>query len=236
MNDKTVGGAVARRVEEALDRVRALEGQPVDASALAELRLLVGHRSAHVAGRAARIAGEQGLTDLREALRTALPRFATQPVKRDPGCVAKHAILEALDLLDEADPDVFEPWVAYRQPEPSWGPPVDSATGVRIRAGRALARLRHHRALDLFADQLADPEPVVRQAAAEAIAWLGVPAGAALLRLKIRVGDSEPEVVEACLAGLFVLTPDAGLALGLELLGSRDRSTRLLAGLSRFLL
>ena len=45
---------------------------------------------------------------------------------------------------------------------------------------------------------LADPEPVVRTAAAKVLAAAELPAGAAPLRLKVLLGDTEPNVTQEC--------------------------------------
>lgn len=91
------------------------------------------------------------------------------------------------------------------------GPPVDTATGLRSRAAMGLARQGHTDFLLHVGALLADPEVVVRQAAAEAIAHRGDPAGAALLLLRLKVTDPDLDVMQACLSGLLSLAPAWGL-------------------------
>lgn len=222
------------RLERQLERVRAVADGPIDDEAITELRALLELRANHVVARAAGVVRDHGLTGLRGELQAPLGWFSEDPVKRDPGCVAKLALLEALDLLDEPDPDVFTPWVAYRQMEPAWPRAVDTAMALRTRAARGLARLGHTSTLNVLADQLADPEPVVREAAAESVAYFGAVEGAALLRLKLRMslGSEEPEVLEACLLALLALDPEGGCALGGELLLAEAQPVRTLTGLA----
>jgi len=71
----------------------------------------------------------------------AFERFKNEdPVKRDPGCRAKQAALEALDALDANVPETFLFAARYAQREPQRREPADTAVGLRSRATLALAR------------------------------------------------------------------------------------------------
>lgn len=54
------------------------------------------------------------------------------------------------------------------QMEPAWGPPVDTAVGVRARGAVGLARIGHRDVPLVMGELLADKQSPVRQAAADA--------------------------------------------------------------------
>jgi HEAT repeat protein len=87
-------------------------------------------------------------------------------------------------------------------------------------------------ALTCFVDLLADPCRPARIGAAQAIAALGHWEGVPLLRLKLQVGDPEPEVIGECCAALLELEPGGGIELVLRLLASRDTDVRVQAALA----
>jgi HEAT repeat protein len=62
--------------------------------------------------------------------------------------------------------------------------------------------------LPLLVDALADPAKEVRVAAALALGAVGTDAAGLVLRLKVRVGDEDPDVLSECLSGLLAV--DAG--------------------------
>src|SRR4029077_17848005 len=76
-----------------------------------------------------------------DALQQCFSRFEQNPAKSDPACRAKLAVLDALDHLEHPDPAPFLQGARLVQKEASWGPPVDTAGGVRARAIVALARI-----------------------------------------------------------------------------------------------
>lgn len=63
----------------------------------------------------------------------------------------------------------------------------------------------HTSALEEVAPLLADPEPTVRLAVAEALGVLGGSGAAAVLRLKLESGDSDATVTGACMSSLLRL-------------------------------
>jgi HEAT repeat protein len=218
-----------RQEIDALAAIRATASTPE-----ARLKLTAALRkgSSLVAAKAAAIIREQNLEGFDADLAAAFARFLEDPVETDPSCRAKVAVLEALDFLESMDPEPFLRGLRYVQKEKAWGPPVDTATGVRARSAFALARLRHPEHALLMAELLMDPEPPVREAAADALAHRGDPAGAPLLLFKLRTGDPEPPVLLACLSALLALAPPTGLALATGWLNGADPGMRELAALA----
>ncbi|HSB61007.1 MAG TPA: hypothetical protein VLI67_04770, partial [Vicinamibacteria bacterium] len=80
--------------------LRRLREDPGSAASLGELRRVLARESSLAAARAAAIAGDFALTALVPDLASAIARFFEEPVKTDPGCKAKTAIVEALRRLD----------------------------------------------------------------------------------------------------------------------------------------
>jgi HEAT repeat protein len=71
---------------------------------------------------------------------------------------------------------------------------ADVAAPLRSHAAKALVETGFFSALEEIAPLLADPEASVRAAVAEALGVLGGAGAAAVLRLKLSVGDPESDV------------------------------------------
>ena len=220
------------RLEREMEALRPALAQPSAPAARELLQGALRRSCSFVVARAAEVIREHSLAGLEADLQRAFERFLDSPVKSDPGCKAKQAILEALDFLESADEKPFLAALRHFQKEPAWGAPVDTACGLRARGALGLARLGHGELLLLMADLLADPEAPVRQAAAEAIAHRGDPAGAALLQLKLHAGDAEGLVTLACASGLLALAPEWGVAKLDALLQGEAEDLREIAALA----
>jgi len=92
-----------------------------------------------------------------------------------------------------------------------WGGREDTAAELRGVCGLAHAHAGRSDALDVLAELLADPQRMARSAAAQALGDSGRPDATALLRFKIRTGDSEPAVIGACFGSLLALAPKTAL-------------------------
>jgi hypothetical protein len=148
-----------------------------------------------------------------EPLLARLPdAFATlrqDPVKRDPGCLGKSAIVRALYRTDALSDEVFLAGIDLRQYEPVFGGRVDTAAQLRGVCGMALAAMRHPQAMRRLAILLADPELAARIAAARAVAASGDrTTGEPLLRLRLAVGERDPEALAEDFAALLELAGD----------------------------
>lgn len=177
----------------------------------ADLRPYLADKAGIVAAAAAKIAGESGLGDVQKELEDAFARFLVDPVKTDPGCRAKLAIAEALRKLEARAFDVFLRGITFRQPEPTFGPPIDTAGPLRVCCGAALLECRHSLALLHASALLADTEATARTGIASVLGAIGGDACESLLRLRVLVGDPEPQVVGACLQGLLAASLDREL-------------------------
>ena len=110
-------------------------------------------------------------------------------------------------------PDVFQKAARHVQLEPVWGGTEDTAAPLRAAALLALARIDVDDLLPLLVDALVDPQKDVRIAAAQALGYHGTEAAGLLLRLKVRLGDREPDVLSECLCGLLACAPKENLPL-----------------------
>jgi HEAT repeat protein len=213
------------------DRLRMLDalrrtGDP--AAAAPELKKALKDRSNFMAKKAAQVAAELGLAGLMPELLAAYGRFFDDPVKKDPQCWAKTAIAAALKDLGYDEPEPFYRGLAHVQWEPVWGGQEDSAGALRATCLVALPACRADtmELLVRMTDALADRDKGVRAEAAAAIAHLGHEAGAAILRLKARLGDEEPEVLGRCFSGLLALEAFDPVGFVQGFLGSTDELER----------
>jgi HEAT repeat protein len=217
--------------EEIADLARCA-ASPTAAESREQLRQALVRGEALVVARAGDIVREHLVDGLARELRDAFQRFLRDPVKTDPVCHAKLAVLEALDALEDLDDAPFLAAARHVQLEPAWGPPVDTAVGVRARGILALARLGYTDLPLLAGELLADAAVPVRQAAADALANLGLRGAAGPLVLKLRTGDEEPLVTLSCLTALLAIAPEWGLAAARPMLLGAEAGAREIGALA----
>ena len=210
-------------VAAALHALAVAASRPHDAATLALVRDSLAHRSNHVVGRAARAARETELTALAPDLVTAFLRFLEDPVRRDPGCVAKAEIVQTLLAFGHPAPDVYLRGAAHIQREPAFGPPVDTAAQLRAISAMALVVTEHPAALTTCVGLLVDPEPAARAGGIRSLTASGRLDVALLLRLFVLRGDDDPGVLAEAFAGLLALSPDDSMAFVVERLATADR-------------
>ncbi len=209
-------------LDDKLAAIRELRGRTLTAEQTAELRKHIADRSNLVVAAAAAIAGDNALVDAAKDLEVAFDRFLTNPLKQDKLCRAKIAIVQALDKMECQHSDVFRSGGAYVQLEPAWGGTEDSAPPLRTAAVLALARVEGPGSLPLLVDSMADPAKDVRFAAASALGAVGTESAGLVLRLKVRVGDSDPDVLSECLGSLLTIDAEENLELVAEFLEPND--------------
>jgi HEAT repeat protein len=209
-------------LEEKLAAIRRLQKQPASSEQTVELRRSLGDRSNLVVAAAAAVVAAQGLNELSVALEAAFDRFLVNPLKDDKLCRAKVSVIQALDKLEHERPEVFRTAARHVQFEPVWGGEEDSAAPLRAAALFALARIGGTEDLPLLVDSLTDPEKDVRTASAQALASFANETAALLLRLKVRMGDRDPEVLCECLSGLLAINPKENFPFVSAYLDSSD--------------
>jgi hypothetical protein len=211
--------------EKQLEELGALRAEPGSAATLAAVRKALRDRNNYLVSKAAALAADLSLSDLISDLLAAFDRFLLDPLKTDPQCWAKTAIAKALKDLGHRDAKVYLRGILHIQLEPGWGGSADSAGTLRGTCALALVdcQLDDLEILGYLVYGLADLQKPVRVDAATAIAQLGRMEGSLLLRLKLLLGDGEPEVMGACFSSLQSLTPqDAVPFIGKFLKGLDD--------------
>jgi hypothetical protein len=204
---------LSKDVEQQIAALNVLRDDPDRPEARALLiKALAATRSPLVAA-AANILAEAELAGFDQQLTAALEFWFEQPAKSDPGCSAKTSLVRALYKSGARAHALFLRGIKLLQAEGVWGGAQDTAVELRGLCALALVRSGYFDALYEIAELLADPEPMARVAAAQAIAYserqdVGVP----LLRFKARLGDPDARVMAACFSGLLSLAPDSSLA------------------------
>jgi HEAT repeat protein len=198
----------------------------------AAVKAALGDRHYRVVAKAAKLAADESLNELMPELMAAYRRFLDNPVKSDPNCVAKEAIVRALVQLECDDAEFFRRGIVYRQHEPVWGGTTDTAVEVRVGCAMGLVATGHPRAPVELAELLADPEARVRAGAARAIACGEAREAELLLRAKVLLGDADPGVIGECFAGLLAVAPDESPAFVARYLTDGAEVVRELAALA----
>jgi HEAT repeat protein len=214
--------------EKKIEGLEALRRSSDPAQIVAALRKALLDRNNYLVSKAAAIAGDLRLEELTPDLIAAFERFFEDPIKSDPQCWAKNAVAKALKDLGCREASVFLRGIDYVQLEPVWGGSSDSAITLRGACTLALidCRLDDLEILTHLADRLADKEKSVRVDAALAIAQFGREEGVPLLRLKLLLGDREPEVIGQCCSSLLSLAPRQALLLLQRLLNHAEEEVR----------
>lgn len=215
-------GAKRSKEDETLDALRALRGAGLDADGRALVRKALGAKRARIVAAAAELTAEHDLRELVPLFAPIFTDFTADAVKRDPGCLAKRAIVEALVQLERDPDELLLRAVRYRQLEPAFGPPVDTAVTMRAQAARGLANMGHPEAPSELARLLADKEWAARAGAAHAIGGLARTTCVPLLRYKALAGDAEPAVIGECFRALLAADPGPSLDFVAEHLGADE--------------
>jgi len=189
------------------------------------LRRALADKNNFYVSKAALLVGELGEQELIPELVAAFDRFLLDAVKTDPQCYAKNAVAQVLKDFEYEDPPLFLRGMRHRQMEPVYGGHQDTAATLRATCAHALVLCRSIgdlKILEALTDLLSDREHTARLEAARAMAALGRPEGALLLRLKIACGDARSEVVGHCMSALLALDAESGVPIVAKYLGDAD--------------
>lgn len=209
------------KFDERLAALRAAVDDPSPKEARARIERALAGKNGLLVAVASRAV--EAVPALAPKLPAAFARLMEDAVKRDPQCQGKVALAKRLRDADGDAEEVFLRGVRHVQREPVWGGSVDTAAELRGVCLMALVEQHHPRAMNEAAELLADPEVMARSAAARA---LGVAPDASaaepLLRLRVAVGDEEPEVIGECLRSLLQLAPRSALPFVVRRLDDAD--------------
>jgi hypothetical protein len=98
--------------------LNALRDAPNGEAVLPALQGGLADRSPHVVAKAAELVAELEVGGLVGDLLRAYQRTFVNPLKKDPGCIAKTAIATTLIRLDHEDVDAYRRGIKYEQFEP----------------------------------------------------------------------------------------------------------------------
>lgn len=196
---------------------------------VAHLRGALTHRNNFLVSKAARLVAGCELTQLLPDILTAYNRFFHDAAKTDPQCWAKEALAKALVKLGHRSKDEYLRGMRHHQMEPSFGPPVNTAGGLRATSAHALVDCPGISDADLLAallEPFTDNDKTVRMEAARAIAAVGGVSAALLLRLRALLGgalvEAEPEVMGSVFSSLLSLEGSQAIPLVSKSLESGD--------------
>ena len=219
--------AKSRKLEELTTELNQIRSDPTSADGQAVLSRIIGSKQGVVVAQAAQLVSEFEMHALIPDLAIAFERFMIKPANSDPGCRAKQAIADALYRLEYREESLFLRGIRHVQREPVWGGQVDTAPQLRGTCALGLVRMNYPNVMIELTDLLADPEQEARIGAARAISYSENPLGVALLRFRIKVGDT-PAVLGECIAALLDLSAHDGLSLAATCLesGRKDSDPR----------
>ncbi len=221
---------MAKRLEQKLAQISALRKGEPNAAAIKILASILAKDEGAAVARVADLVVEWALFEQQPLLVKAFERLLEGGSDIDPQCWGKIALVKALQALGWHDPEVFRLGCRCVQMEPVWGGQEDSAPALRAQSALALSGcpgIPYDQAINELVRLLADPSWNVRVGAALAVANLGYPQGAPLLRLRALLGDSEPRVIGACLEGLLHLSQIEAVPFIQEFLNHPDAAIRL---------
>jgi HEAT repeat protein len=214
--------AKARSLESRLAHLNQLRQDLSHPSLTQELRTALADRANFVVAKAAEMISQANGAGLANDLVAAFDRMLVNPLETDKLCVGKTAVVEALNRIEFDSDDFFRRSIRYVQMEPVWKGKEDSAGAVRVACAAGLVRLNPITSLPYLADLLADEEKVVRMGAAQVLAGCMASAAVPLLRLKVRLGDGDPEVISECFSSLLTLDKESAIPFVAEFLSVGD--------------
>jgi HEAT repeat protein len=190
-----------------LARLHAMRNQPATSEATLELRRYLADASSFIVAEAARVIKDRALAELAGDLVAAFDRLIIDPEESDKQCRAKIEIVDALNRLEYAEPDVFLRGLTHRQDRRFGQPPGQDAAGaLRASCAFGLARINHPGVVVLLTELLLDSDDTARAGAARALGGTGSLAAVPLLRYKVRTGDRLVDVTGECFASLLTLS------------------------------
>jgi len=218
----------SRRLEDQLEQLRQLRSSAPDAAAISVIRKSLQDRSNLVVAEATKAANELRILEVIPDLLSAYARLFENPVKADPKCWGKTAIIRALTAMDYSDSPPFLRGSTHIQMEPVWGGQEDAAGPLRSTCILALPQCTDLRRSDVFrclVDALTDPLDPVRLETIRTIEQMNGDEAILLLRLKARIGDRRAAVTGRVFDAILNLESEKGLPFVQPFLKSADVET-----------
>lgn len=217
------------KLEDRLEQIRRIRETDPAGDVDASLRKALADRSNLIVSEAAKAAGRFRRVSLIEELLSAYDRFYENPVKTDPKCWAKTAIVKALIAMDYSESPPFLRATRHIQLEPVWGGSEDAALHLRANATLALVGctdLSRPEILRHLVDALADGSDTVRVEAVRALQQMNGEESCLALRVKAYAGDRRPIVLGQVFDSILQLEGDRGVSFVSSFMKSSDDETR----------
>jgi HEAT repeat protein len=219
-------------LEDTLSLLNEVQDNPASEEAIAALRHILNCKHSVAVARVAKLVHKSEIRQLIPELVASFDRFMENAATKDPNCLAKKAIAEALYRLEYAEETLFLKGIRHVQMESVWGGKVDTAPGLRGVCALGLVRMNYSDAMVALADLLADPESEARIVAARAVGYADNSQGVPLLRLKVQIGDKDPQVMSECFMSLLKLAPASSVELVADFLDNSDEQICEMAALA----
>ena len=208
-----------RSFERELAVLETMSGQTPNEEGVERIRKALGHENNYLVSKAARLVAANNLVALLPEVLTAYNRFFQDPVKSDPQCWAKNALVKALLAVECHEASVYLRGLNHRQEEPVWGGQSDTAGALRAACTHALVAcdgLAEQELLNYLLPPLVDNDKTVRMEAARAIGQVGGVSATLLLKLRVMLRKDDPEVLGACFSALLTMDhEDKGATISL---------------------
>ncbi|MGD1895588.1 MAG: HEAT repeat domain-containing protein [Phormidesmis sp.] len=224
--------AKSRQLGAALEQIKTIQRlETLGEENVAVLRKIISGKQPVAIAPTTKLILRHGLTQLIPDMQAAFHRMLSNGANTAPSCKAKWAIANTLYQLEKPDADLFLSGIRHVQLEPVWGKTIDTAPPLRSLCALGLVQANYPSVLLELADLLADQEYDARAGAARAIGYSQNPAGIPLLRLKVHMGDQEPQVLSECFIALLTLSPEQA-PIVIEALETGEESVQELAALA----
>jgi HEAT repeat protein len=219
----------ARNIERELVDLAALRNSESADERICLLRKALNNKTNVIVAKAAALAADMHLRELIPDLCASFERLLKDPLKTDPQCWGKDAIAKALKNLEHNECAVFLKGAQHVQLEPVWGGQEDTATNLRSTCALALLQCS-----DLTRDEklwsimrlLTERSASLRKDAALALESLEGREAALMLRIKARMGDSDPTVTGQAFESLLRVEGDSAIPFVVEFLGLPNSDVR----------
>jgi len=217
------------KIEERIRWLRDLARTGPEAEVLPVLGRALRDRASLLVAGAARLTAEGGHAVLVPDLLQAFDRLFQNPVRSDPKCWGKTAIVRALAALEYDQSPPFVRGSGHVQMEAVWGGREDTAAELRASSFLALAActdIGRGEILRRLVDAMTDAADPVRLEVVRAVAGMGGDEAALLLRLKARMGDGRPRVTGQVFDAVLGVESERGLGFVAGYLAAAAPETR----------
>jgi HEAT repeat protein len=207
----------SRGADAAYEALGALRGQAPSPQVKAQIAAALKHRSNVIVARAAELASRFKFSDLCGELVEAFARFSREADYPDGACIAQTALARAALQLKCPAEGLFLSGI--RQPG-------EAGLDLRILSAIGLVQVRYPDVMGELVDLLTDKLPPARVGAVRALGATGREDAAAVLRLKVHMGDIDPEVIGECFAAMLQVDAGGSMAFVERYLQGDDDSIR----------